>query len=55
MQTALEGQHLFEGHDETIRMAPKTFTTKTLFIDWFETIFLVHINELCQNLFIKAI
>jgi hypothetical protein len=48
-KTAPEAQQLFDSHDYAIRMAPKTFVPETLFIDWFETVFLVRINELRQK------
>jgi hypothetical protein len=32
-KTALGAQQLFEGHDYTVRMAPKTFITEILFSD----------------------
>jgi hypothetical protein len=40
-KTTLEAQQLFEGHDSTTRMSPKTFLTETLFIDGIEMMFLV--------------
>jgi hypothetical protein len=45
-KTVLADQKLYEGHDYTIRSAPKTFITEVLFIDWLETIFLPRIAEL---------
>jgi hypothetical protein len=36
----LAQQQLFEGHDYTIRTAPKTFMTEVLFIDWVQTVFI---------------
>jgi hypothetical protein len=44
-KTALEAQQLFESNDSPIRMAPKTFITETLFVDWLETVFLIRISE----------
>jgi hypothetical protein len=38
---ALEAQQVFESHDYKIRMAPKTFFSKTVFIAWFEAMFFV--------------
>jgi hypothetical protein len=39
-KTALVARQLFEGHDYTMRTAPKTCITEVLFIDWHETVFL---------------
>jgi hypothetical protein len=38
----LATQKLYEGHDCTIRLAPRTFITEVLFIDELETILLLH-------------
>jgi hypothetical protein len=48
-KTVLEAQQLFECHDYTIRMSPKTIITETVFTDWIEMMFLVRINYLRQK------
>jgi hypothetical protein len=42
----LADRELYEGHDYTIRTAPKTFITEVLFIDWLKTMFLPRIEDL---------
>jgi hypothetical protein len=44
---ALTGQQFFEGHDYTIRTAPKTLITEAAFIDWLENVLLLW-NEKLQ-------
>jgi hypothetical protein len=38
-------QKLSKSHDYATQLAPKTFITNILFIDWLEAIFLLHIAE----------
>jgi hypothetical protein len=45
-KTLLADRKLYEGHDYTIRTAPKTFITEVLFIDWLKTMFLPRIEHL---------
>jgi hypothetical protein len=39
-----------EGHDQTIKTAPKTFMTEVLFIEWLQTLFLPWVETRRQNM-----